>query len=300
MPLSAKLQESNLTFFLTAAVLPEIEASVAGAGAFERSFRVQAEASRFECVAWLGLGVELGYFDRASCDGLLQRYYHELIPTEESALQTLRGQFPDLPELLESVRSSKSLNLGRSGRFKAPDRLLSAFRSNHLVATTWAQDGLAKSFSIALNFSPDSTWDRITKIRSVDTEQILLAFNIGKRTAYSIATETIFAGYLRTLEHLASSRDIFRDLAVAGIDEGDFLEFKRSCRSIQFWRVDLKERLGRFRELSESVAKGLERDANTQQLRLETGFYWDELESLLEHWLEDGSRLPRIRKAGAS
>lgn len=103
MRLSIKLQKSNLAFFESGSILPEINAAKIEGAKLERVFRIRQDAALFECVGWLALGVELGYFDRASTDALLERYHYALLPNSSVALQAVRDIFPGLSDLFENV-----------------------------------------------------------------------------------------------------------------------------------------------------------------------------------------------------
>ena len=296
MATNIKLQESNLAFFLAGTILPEIEGRSEQVSLFLRPLALRKAASQFECVAWLNLGVAMGYFDRVSSNALLERHFEALLPKNRIDVESVRDLFSDLPELFESYRVNNSLEANARISFKQPERLLSPFRSLHLLATSWARDSVSQAFTVALNFLPDKAWERIARRTSrIDPAQLLLALNVRDRSVAQITTETVCTGFLLTLEHLASSREVFRNLAARvseqEVEAEDFLQLRRAVRHIQFWRVNLKQRGGRFRELSELITAELGTEIRKREFRQDVGFFRQEVESLMEYWLKDDSEL---------
>jgi hypothetical protein len=301
MPIGAKLQADNLAFFVDARLLPEISAASKDATHSDRTLRIRSNGALFECVAWLDLGVRLGYFDRKSSNEVLRSHFSALIPTDELDLQAVRSLFFRLPGLFDGFRSRKALIEAVKPQFDEPDKLLFTFRTAHLIATSWAQDGLAQTFSAALNFASDTIWDRIVRDARIDPGQVFLALNLQDGPIPDITSETVFAGFLRTLEHMSVSRQLSTSLGDLGLNRDDLVGFKRATRNIQFWRVNLRDQIGRFREIREFVSKGIADDLATRDPKgnADSAFFVEEVQALVDYWLEDDQQTPLTRSAGA-
>jgi hypothetical protein len=299
MPINARLQESNLIFFLEASLRQEADAAPRGAQRADITLRLRRDGALFEHVAWLDLGVRLGYFDRNSSNQVLRETLAGLLLKRERDFDAIGEFFYRVPALVHSFRSTQSLLPEVSPKFVEPDTLLPAFRSAHLIATSWAQDGLSQTFSAALNFASDATWDRVVRNARIFPDQVLLALNLQDGPIPDIASETVFAGFLRTLEHMTVSRQLSTSLGDRDINGVDLPEFKRAIHNIQFWRVNLRDRIGRFREITESVSRSITEDIKMQSIRADSAFFADEVQALMEYWLEDDKEIPLTQGAGA-
>jgi hypothetical protein len=296
-----ELQALNLNFLVTEFLLPEInDAMRETRPSGSRRRGAQLQGALFEIFGWMYLGVQVGYFHRQHATQLLKEHYQTIFPKKLMDDSLIRNLFPELePILRRAIKGDFFPDM--TADFREQGRLGTAFRTAFVLGSGFARDSLAQGFSTTLNFASEAFWVALTgeEKSKVAPDQILLALNLTGPAPVAVTAETLYAGFLRTLEHMDAARDLFVECERSDKTSLEELEFWRRVRQLQAWRVNLRDRKVRFMEVARKVNKEVISELNTPDLKYEPRFFLIKIEELVNYWLGEATDRSRERTATA-
>ena len=233
-----------------------------------------SQSNFLEVYFWLHLGVELGYFPVRESQELLDELSAEMRLSEDIWPQ-VRHFFPGALHIVRSNAIRESyFSITDYGCFLSPESVHTAFQLVLSIEGTFARNPVAQIFTTALVFCADNMWNELTN-RKVRPVRLKRALRSQTQDADGPAMETMLAGTLFSLEHMAILQDFLENLYKTELDAHDVVLFNRRVKEICFWRLSLiNENLRkRYLGLAESVTRVIWGEIVTEGSTLEHEAY---------------------------
>lgn len=283
MTLSENLQASDFSFLIEHFLIPEL--SIARYWAWKSSYleKRRSLAARFEVVGWLLLGVQVGFFEEAKTETILNHFAPELL-AESNEMASL---FPELNFLVQNLRTDTGFRIQYQYQyqFTVTTEIFLQFRSALLVGAAFARDVVTYPYTTALAFTSDAQWKDLITSDRIEPEEILRLLQFSEDEPLPMTSETVIAGFIRSLRYMDRFRRIVMRPDGFAADR-DLAEFQRRIRRIIGWRVNLRDRRTRFDEIGRIVNTKLQTELSKFQSK-EDNFFLSELEELAKTWLGD-------------
>jgi hypothetical protein len=281
---SEERQTLNLSFFVNQLLLPEVTEARWGRPRESRLLEARSQAALFEVFGWLYLGVQVGYFSREQARSLLLKYREDLFPEELLEVSLIRNLFPQFGPVLERVIRGDVLPALERPFGELPALQLT-FRTALILGQSFSRDPLARVFTTALDFASEASWRTLVTNGRAIPEQVSLSMNLVAPFPAAVSTDTIYAGFLRTLEYMEASRDLFDERAGPEDTPLEELELRRRVRQLQAWRVNLHDRKERFLEVANRVTDQLSIDLYGREPKQRASFFLREVLELANYWI---------------
>lgn len=223
------------------------------------AFAIMRDAELFEAIAWLILGIQLGFFPSEAVSGYRDWQGSRLSPSSKEIWPLIESMFPQHSWVARALRSQSlpgtmSHVMGEPKDAGSPQ--LGVFKSALLLGADMAKDVAMRALTVALDFAPDGYWNDDIIEPSIDPDQV--AFAAEETWVSSYGLELVCAGLLRSTAYMDRYRSIFAEIGEMTADPS-IPDLRQSVNAIIGWRLNAGEGRQRIVELTGKVSDEIDR-----------------------------------------